>query len=163
MSVVSCVVVTGQGYPEATGANHAHRRLPRTTRGYDAGMPSRDLTSIAATFPNVPASAAAARRFVTASLRRMEVDDRTIWRAVLAASELVAEEVGRGATAAHVVVRATPAGGARIEVYDVDETRRDDHDRAGLRSQILAAVAHRRGSRRRPKGVLVWVEIEPND
>ena len=133
------------------------------TRGYEANMPRREITSIAATFPNVPASAAAARRFVTASLRRMEVDERTIWRAVLAASELLAGEVGRGTPTARVVVRAKPSGGARIEVYDVDETSAEDRDGPGLRSQIVAAVVHRRGSRPRTKGMLVWVEIEPSD
>ncbi len=126
-------------------------------------MPRRELTSITATFPNVPASAAAARRFVFASLRRMEVDDRTIWRAVLAASELVADEVGRGSTAARIVVRSTVTGGARIEVYDVDEDRADAQEGEELRSQILGAVSHRRGARPRADGVVVWVEIEPDD
>jgi len=131
----------------------------------DAARPR--FAEISTAFPTVPESVAAARRFVSVSLRRFEFSDAALEDARLATSELVAHAFAAGRPPIRIRVRSLDDGKAIVEVsHGVDaEPTEDgaDGDVLHLTSAgrtVVESTASRWGSRPSGGGVVAWFEIE---
>jgi anti-sigma regulatory factor (Ser/Thr protein kinase) len=125
----------------------------------------RDATpdEVSTVFPSVAPSAAGARRFVAAALRRWACADDFIELVLLLTSELVTNAYRHARTETRVSVRFDGAC-VRIEVRDVGggepELRPFDADRVDGRGlQIVDALADRWGYDSSPTGTAVWFEL----
>jgi len=131
----------------------------------DAARPR--FAEISTAFPTVPESVAAARRFVSVSLRRFDFSDAAIEDARLATSELVAHAFTTGKPPIRIRVRSLDDGKAIVEVsHGVDaEPTEDgaDGDVLHLTSAgrtVVESTASRWGSRPSGSGVVAWFEID---
>lgn len=121
--------------------------------------------STSASFPAVPESAGAARRFVHEALRQRDAADDDIEKALLLTSEVVTNAVVHARTEFQLSLRVTP-GVIRIEVDDegaggelLTYAPRDAVRGRGL--HIVDALAHRWGGEHRATGQhRVWFELE---
>jgi anti-sigma regulatory factor (Ser/Thr protein kinase) len=121
-----------------------------------------ELTTV---FPSVAPSAASARRFVAAALRRWGCSDDFIELVLLLTSELVTNAYRHAGTETRVSVRLDDDC-ARVEVHDVGrgepELRPLDTDRTDGRGlQIVDALADRWGYHSNAGGTDVWFELVP--
>jgi anti-sigma regulatory factor (Ser/Thr protein kinase) len=133
------------------------------------------FAEISTAFPNVPESVAAARRFVSVSLRRFAFSEPAREQAVLLTSEFVANAFATGRPPIRLRVRSVADGVAVVEVThstgddiaaDHDEPRdpADTANGAHLKltqagRAVVEAFATRWGSRPSGSGVLAWFEI----
>jgi len=111
----------------------------------------------------VAPSAASARRFVAAALRRWECSDDFIELVLLLTSELVTNAYRHAGTETRVSVR-LDHDCTRVEVRDVGrgepELRPIDTDRVDGRGlQIVDALADRWGYHSNAGGTAVWFEL----
>ena len=118
---------------------------------------------ISTVFPSVAASAAGARRFVAAALRRWGCADDFVELVLLLTSELVTNAYRHARTETRVSVR-HDGGCVRVEVRDVGggepELRPFDTDRVDGRGlHIVDALADRWGYDSNPGGTAVWFEL----
>ena len=118
---------------------------------------------ISTVFPSVAPSAAGARRFVGAALRRWNCQNDFVELVLLLTSELVTNAYRHARTETRVSVRLDD-GCVRIEVRDVGggepELRPLDTDRVDGRGlQIVDAIADRWGYDTSPGGTSVWFEL----
>ena len=118
---------------------------------------------VSTVFPSVAPSAAGARRFVAAALRRWDCSDDFVELALLLTSELVTNAYRHARTETRVLVRFDGAS-VRIEVRDVGggqpELRPVDTDRVDGRGlQIVDALADRWGYDSDDGGTAVWFEL----
>ena len=116
-------------------------------------------------FPSVAPSAASARRFVAAALRRWGCSEDFIELVLLLTSELVTNAYRHAGTDTRVSVRLDDDC-ARVEVRDVGrgepELRPLDTDRTDGRGlQIVDALADRWGYHSDAGGTAVWFELVP--
>jgi len=137
----------------------ASRARRRSERQRDDG-PVDELTTV---FPSVAPSAASARRFVAAALRRWECADDFVELVLLLTSELVTNAYRHAGTETRVSVRLDDDC-ARVEVHDVGrgepELRPLDTDRVDGRGlQIVDALADRWGYQSNAGGTDVWFEL----
>jgi anti-sigma regulatory factor (Ser/Thr protein kinase) len=135
-------------------ASRARRRADRRDKVAD------ELSTV---FPSVAPSAASARRFVAAALRRWGCPDDFVELVLLLTSELVTNAYRHAGTETRVSVR-LDGECARIEVRDVGrgepELRPIDTDRVDGRGlQIVDALADRWGSHSNAGGTVVWFEL----
>jgi anti-sigma regulatory factor (Ser/Thr protein kinase) len=135
----------------------ASRARRHADRGHEA------VDELSTVFPSIAPSAANARRFVAASLRRWGCSDDFIELVLLLTSELVTNAYRHAGTDTHVSVR-LDGDCARIEVRDVGsgepELRPLDTDRVDGRGlQIVDALADRWGYHSNPSGTTVWFEL----
>jgi len=131
----------------------------------DAARPR--FAEISTAFPTVPESVAAARRFVSASLRRFDFSDGAVEQAALATSELVASAFGSGRPPIRIRVRSIADGRASVEVNHRADGDPTDPDAVPADLQLTAAgrtvvdsMATRWGSRPTDSGVIAWFEID---
>jgi anti-sigma regulatory factor (Ser/Thr protein kinase) len=134
--------------------SRARRRGERHDRGTD------ELSTV---FPSVAPSAASARRFVAAALRRWRCSDDFIELVLLLTSELVTNAYRHAGTETRVSVRLEDEC-TRVEVRDVGrgepELRAFDTDRVDGRGlQIVDALADRWGYHSNDSGTAVWFEL----
>jgi len=118
---------------------------------------------VSTVFPSVAPSAAGARRFVAAALRRWDCPDDFVELVLLLTSELVTNAYRHARTETRVSVRLDGAC-VRIEVHDVGsgfpELRPLDTDRVDGRGlQIVDALADRWGHDSNADGTAVWFEL----
>jgi anti-sigma regulatory factor (Ser/Thr protein kinase) len=125
------------------------------------------FAEISTAFPTVPESAAAARRFVAASLRRFDFSERAVEQAALATSELVAHAFVAGRPPIRIRVRSVADGRAAVEVTHGVDGDPTDPDAPSAEIQLTAAaravvesMATRWGSRPVGTGVMAWFEID---
>jgi anti-sigma regulatory factor (Ser/Thr protein kinase) len=121
------------------------------------------LDEVSTVFPSVAPSAAGARRFVAAALRRWACSDDLVELVLLLTSELVTNAYRHARTETRVAVRFDRAC-VRIEVRDVGggrpELRPVDTDRVDGRGlQIVDALADRWGYDTHDGGTAVWFEL----
>jgi two-component sensor histidine kinase len=123
--------------------------------------------SVSTVFPSVPPSAASARRFVDAALRRWDVEPDVADIALLLTSELVTNSYRHASCDAQVSVVRRPevvrvevhdAGGGRVQRRPLDPERPD-----GRGLNIVDALASRWGSTTSESGTLVWFELATSD
>jgi anti-sigma regulatory factor (Ser/Thr protein kinase) len=123
--------------------------------------------SVSTVFPSVPPSAASARRFVEAALRRWDVEPDASDIALLLTSELVTNAYRHAACDAQVSVVRRPdvvrvevhdTGGGRVQRRPLDPERPD-----GRGLNIVDALATRWGSTTSESGTLVWFELATPD
>ncbi|MGQ0803820.1 MAG: ATP-binding protein [Actinomycetota bacterium] len=119
--------------------------------------------SISTVFPAVPPSAASARRFVDAALRRWGVHIDVADVALLLTSELVTNSYRHASCDAQVSVLRRP-GLIRVEVHDsgggrVRQRPLDPEGPDGRGLNIVDALATRWGSSTSESGTLVWFEL----
>jgi anti-sigma regulatory factor (Ser/Thr protein kinase) len=138
------------------------RRAPeREDDRRDAGAESVD--ELWTVFPSVAPSAASARRFVAAALRRWGCPQDFIELVLLLTSELVTNAYRHARSDTRVSVRYDRRT-ARLEVRDVGpgepQLRPLDADRVDGRGlQIVDALADRWGYRSNDAGTTVWFEL----
>jgi anti-sigma regulatory factor (Ser/Thr protein kinase) len=118
---------------------------------------------VSTVFPSVAPSAAGARRFVAAALRRWGHPDDFVELILLLTSELVTNAYRHARTETRVSVRFDGAC-VRIEVRDVGggepQLRPIDTNRVDGRGlQIVDALADRWGYDASPGGTAVWFEL----
>ena len=136
----------------------------RTSRaGRGGGSREQATDELSTVFPSVAPSAASARRFVAAALRRWECSDDFIELVLLLTSELVTNAYRHAGTETHVSVR-LDHDCTRVEVRDVGrgepELRPLDTDRVDGRGlQIVDALADRWGYHSNAGGTAVWFEL----
>jgi hypothetical protein len=131
----------------------------------DAARPR--FAEISTAFPTVPESVAAARRFVSVSLRRFDFSDAAIEDARLATSELVAHAFAAGRPPIRIRVRSLDDRKAIVEVsHGVDDEPTEDgadgdvlHLTSAGRT-VIDSTASRWGSRPSGGGVVAWFEID---
>jgi anti-sigma regulatory factor (Ser/Thr protein kinase) len=133
----------------------------RARRPADRGAGAAD--ELSTVFPSVAPSAANARRFVAASLRRWGCSDDFIELVLLLTSELVTNAYRHAGTETRVSVR-LDGDCARVEVRDVGrgepELRPLDTNRVDGRGlQIVDALADRWGYHSNEAGTAVWFEL----
>jgi anti-sigma regulatory factor (Ser/Thr protein kinase) len=121
------------------------------------------LDGVSTVFPAVPASAAAARRFVGAALCRWEVAPDVAELARLLTSELITNACRHAGSRARVSVVQQPET-VRVEVYDSGggrvRVRHPQPEQQGGRGlHIVDTLASRWGSRASEGGTLVWFEL----
>jgi anti-sigma regulatory factor (Ser/Thr protein kinase) len=132
----------------------------------DAARPH--FAEISTAFPTVPESVAAARRFVTVSLRRFDFSADALQQAALVTSELVASAFSAGGPPIRIRVRAVAESRAMVEVtHGVDDAPPDDSEEPGERlhltpagQAVVESMATRWGTRPSGTGVLAWFEID---
>lgn len=132
----------------------------------DAARPR--FAEISTAFPTVPESAAAARRFVTASLRRFDFSPDALEQAALVTSELVATAFAAGRPPIRIRVRSVADGRAIVEVtHGVDDAPLDDSEEPAeclhltpAGQAVVESMATRWGTRPSGTGVLAWFEID---
>ena len=137
----------------------------------DAGRPH--FAEISTAFPTVPESVAAARRFVTASLRRFDFSADALEQAALVTSELVAIAFAAGRPPIRIRVRSVTDHRALVEVtHGAEDVPLDEHDDehdeestewlhltpAG--QAVVDSMATRWGTRRSGTGELAWFEVD---
>jgi anti-sigma regulatory factor (Ser/Thr protein kinase) len=135
----------------------------RARRG--VGRSEKPTDEFSTVFPSVAPSAASARRFVAAALRRWGCPDDFIELVLLLTSELVTNAYRHAGTETRVSVRLDDDC-ARVEVHDVGrgepELRPLDTDRTDGRGlQIVDALADRWGYHSTAAGTDVWFELVP--
>jgi len=136
----------------------------RTSRvGRGGGSREQATDELSTVFPSVAPSAASARRFVAAALRRWECSDDFIELVLLLTSELVTNAYRHAGTETRVSVR-LDHDCTRVEVRDVGrgepELRPIDTDRVDGRGlQIVDALADRWGYHSNAGGTAVWFEL----
>jgi anti-sigma regulatory factor (Ser/Thr protein kinase) len=127
---------------------------------------SPDPTDVDSVFPAVPQSAASARRFVRASLRRAGLADARIDDAALLVSELVTNALvhARGSVRVRILC---DVNAIRIEVGDADDHEEEvtmqplsPERGSGRGLRIVDVLARRWSTRSRPDGKAVWFELE---
>jgi anti-sigma regulatory factor (Ser/Thr protein kinase) len=133
----------------------------RARRG--SGRREKATDELSTVFPSVAPSAASARRFVAAALRRWGCPDDFIELVLLLTSELVTNAYRHARTETRVSVRLDDDC-ARVEVRDVGrgepELRPRDTDRVDGRGlQIVDALADRWGYHSNAGGTAVWFEL----
>ena len=133
-------------------------RAPGRTNG-----PHPKGDEVSTVFPSVAPSAAGARRFVAAALRRWDCPDDFVELVLLLTSELVTNAYRHARTETRVSVRFDGAC-VRLEVHDVGggfpELRPLDTDRVDGRGlQIVDALADRWGYHSTAGGTAVWFEL----
>lgn len=132
-----------------------------------AGLANR-VETLSTVFPSVPPSAAAARRFVGAALRRWDVPEATIDVALLLSSELVTNTYRHTGSDARVSVHRRPRL-VRVEVHDsgvggrVQRRPLDPERPDGRGLNIVDALATKWGSMCSEGGTLVWFELAIGD
>lgn len=134
-----------------------------TSRARRGGRRERSTDEFSTVFPSVAPSAASARRFVAAALRRWGCPDDFIELVLLLTSELVTNAYRHAGTETRVSVRLDDDC-ARVEVRDVGrgepELRPLDTDRVDGRGlQIVDALADRWGYHSNAGGTAVWFEL----
>jgi anti-sigma regulatory factor (Ser/Thr protein kinase) len=134
--------------------SRAHRRAD------GRGAPADEVSTV---FPSVAPSAAGARRFVAAALRRRGCPDDFVELVLLLTSELVTNAYRHARTETRVSV-SFDGGCVRIEVRDVGggepELRPLDRDRVDGRGlRIVDALADRWGYDSSPDGTAVWFDL----
>ena len=121
------------------------------------------MNELSTVFPSVPPSAASARRFVAAALRRWECPDDFVELVLLLTSELVTNAYRHAGSETHVSVRldgnracveVRDAGGGEPELRPFDANRVD-----GRGLQIVEALADRWGYVSNDEGTSVWFEL----
>jgi anti-sigma regulatory factor (Ser/Thr protein kinase) len=135
----------------------------RTSRARRGGSSERSTDELSTIFPSVAPSAASARRFVAAALRRGGCPDDFIELVLLLTSELVTNAYRHAGTETRVSVRLDDDC-TRVEVRDVGrgepELRPLDTDRVDGRGlQIVDALADRWGYHSNAGGTAVWFEL----
>jgi anti-sigma regulatory factor (Ser/Thr protein kinase) len=135
----------------------------RTSRARRGGSSERSTDELSTVFPSVAPSAASARRFVAAALRRGGCPDEFIELVLLLTSELVTNAYRHAGTETRVSVRLDDDC-TRVEVRDVGrgepELRPLDTDRVDGRGlQIVDALADRWGYHSNAGGTAVWFEL----
>jgi anti-sigma regulatory factor (Ser/Thr protein kinase) len=135
----------------------------RARRG--GGKREHATDELSTVFPSVAPSAASARRFVAAALRRGGCSDDFIELVLLLTSELVTNAYRHAGTETRVSVRLDDDC-VRVEVRDVGrgepELRPLDTDRVDGRGlQIVDALADRWGYHSNAGGTAVWFELVP--
>ena len=136
----------------------------RTSRaGRGGGSPEQATDELSTVFPSVAPSAASARRFVAAALRRWECSDDFIELVLLLTSELVTNAYRHAGTETRVSVR-LDHDCTRVEVRDVGrgepELRPIDTDRVDGRGLLIVdALADRWGYHSNAGGTAVWFEL----
>lgn len=133
----------------------------RARRG--RGRSEKSTDEFSTVFPSVAPSAASARRFVAAALRRWGCPDDFIELVLLLTSELVTNAYRHAGTETRVSVRLEDDC-TRVEVRDVGrgepELRPLDTDRVDGRGlQIVDALADRWGYHSNAGGTAVWFEL----
>jgi len=133
----------------------------RARRG--GGRSEKSTDEFSTVFPSVAPSAASARRFVAAALRRWGCPDDFIELVLLLTSELVTNAYRHAGTETRVSVR-LEGDCTRVEVRDVGrgepELRPLDTDRVDGRGlQIVDALAGRWGYHSNAGGTAVWFEL----
>jgi len=133
----------------------------RARRG--GGRSEKSTDEFSTVFPSVAPSAASARRFVAAALRRWGCSDDFIELVLLLTSELVTNAYRHAGTETRVSVRLDDDC-TRVEVRDVGrgepELRPLDTDRVDGRGlQIVDALADRWGYHSNAGGTAVWFEL----
>ena len=133
----------------------------RARRG--GGRSEKSTDEFSTVFPSVAPSAASARRFVAAALRRWGCPDDFIELVLLLTSELVTNAYRHAGTETRVSVR-LDGDCTRVEVRDVGrgepELRPLDTDRVDGRGlQIVDALADRWGYHSNAGGTAVWFEL----
>ncbi len=126
------------------------------------------FAEISTAFPTVPESVAAARRFVAVSLRRFDLSDDTLERAVLVTSELVANAFIAGRPPIRLRVRSIADGRAIVEVtHGVDEEPSDERPAESDQMRLTPAgrslvesMSERWGIRPSGAGVMAWFEVD---
>ncbi|HMG25906.1 MAG TPA: ATP-binding protein [Acidimicrobiia bacterium] len=118
---------------------------------------------VSTVFPSVAPSAAGARRFVAAAVRRWGCPDDFVELVLLLTSELVTNAYRHARTETRVSVRFDGAS-VRIEVRDVGggepELRPLDRDRVDGRGlRIVDALADQWGYDSGPDGTAVWFDL----
>jgi anti-sigma regulatory factor (Ser/Thr protein kinase) len=135
-----------------------------TSRAQRGGSRSEKSTDeLSTVFPSVAPSAASARRFVAAALRRWGCPDDFIELVLLLTSELVTNAYRHAGTETRVSVRLDDDY-TRVEVRDVGrgepELRPLDTDRVDGRGlQIVDALSDRWGYHSNAGGTAVWFEL----
>jgi anti-sigma regulatory factor (Ser/Thr protein kinase) len=135
-----------------------------TSRARRGGARSEKSTDeLSTVFPSVAPSAASARRFVAAALRRWRCRDDFIELVLLLTSELVTNAFRHAGTETRVSVRLDDDC-TRVEVRDVGggepELRPLDTDRVDGRGlQIVDALSDRWGYHSNTGGTAVWFEL----
>lgn len=134
-----------------------------TSRARRGGRRERSTDEFSTVFPSVAPSAASARRFVAAALRRWGCPDDFIELVLLLTSELVTNAYRHAGTETRVSVRLDDDC-TRVEVRDVGrgepELRPLDTDRVDGRGlQIVDALADRWGYHSNAGGTAVWFEL----
>jgi anti-sigma regulatory factor (Ser/Thr protein kinase) len=135
----------------------------RTSRARRGGSSERSTDELSTIFPSVAPSAASARRFVAAALRRGGCPDEFMELVLLLTSELVTNAYRHAGTETRVSVRLDDDC-TRVEVRDVGrgepELRPLDTDRVDGRGlQIVDALADRWGYHSNAGGTAVWFEL----
>ena len=136
----------------------------RTSRaGRGGGSREQATDELSTVFPSVAPSAASARRFVAAALRRWECSDDFIELVLLLTSELVTNAYRHAGTETRVSVR-LDHDCTRVEVRDVGrgepELRPIDTDRVDGRGLLIVdALADRWGYHSNAGGTAVWFEL----
>jgi anti-sigma regulatory factor (Ser/Thr protein kinase) len=133
----------------------------RARRG--GGRSEKSTDEFSTVFPSVAPSAASARRFVAAALRRWGCPDDFIELVLLLTSELVTNAYRHAGTETRVSVRFDDDC-TRVEVRDVGrgepELQPLDTDRVDGRGlQIVDALADRWGYHSNAGGTAVWFEL----
>jgi anti-sigma regulatory factor (Ser/Thr protein kinase) len=133
----------------------------RARRG--GGRSEKSTDEFSTVFPSVAPSAASARRFVAAALRRWGCPDDFIELVLLLTSELVTNAYRHAGTETRVSVR-LDGDCTRVEVRDVGrgepELQPLDTDRVDGRGlQIVDALADRWGYHSNAGGTAVWFEL----
>ena len=133
----------------------------RARRG--GGRSEKPTDEFSTVFPSVAPSAASARRFVAAALRRWGCPDDFIELVLLLTSELVTNAYRHAGTETRVSVRLDDDC-TRVEVRDVGrgepELRPLDTDRVDGRGlQIVDALSDRWGYHSNAGGTAVWFEL----
>ena len=134
-----------------------------TSRARRGGRSEKSTDEFSTVFPSVAPSAASARRFVAAALRRWGCPDDFIELVLLLTSELVTNAYRHAGTETRVSVR-LEGDCTRVEVRDVGrgepELRPLDTDRVDGRGlQIVDALADRWGYHSNAGGTAVWFEL----
>lgn len=132
----------------------------------DTRSDDRSFQSVSTIFPSVPPSAASARRFVGAALRRWDIDAELTDIALLLTSELVTNSYLHAACDAQVSVVRRPDI-VRVEVHDagggpVRRRALDPEVPDGRGLNIVDSLATRWGSQTSESGTLVWFELATN-
>ena len=136
---------------------------PMSRARRSGGRHEQATDELSTVFPSVAPSAAGARRFVAAALRRWGCSDDFIELVLLLTSELVTNAYRHAGTETRVSVRLDDDC-TRVEVRDVGrgepELRPLDTDRVDGRGlQIVDALSDRWGYHSNAGGTAVWFEL----